>query len=245
MTDIKDQHFLTDLATIRQMVLLADVQKTDSVMDLGAGDGAITKEIPTCKSVIAVENDPALIPALKKIPKATVLEASVLRVPLTADKIISNLPFSAAESWMYHLFRGTFKLAVLLVPSTFLHKLTCGTTTLSLLTLAFFDTKDEGIVEPDALSPEPDTRMRIITLRRKDKPSVPEFFIQQLFLQRDKKVKNALREAYVAWKKATKRQGSEFADSLGLGGVLAKEVPRLTFEDYREILDAIHEKTAQ
>ncbi|HSU72521.1 MAG TPA: rRNA adenine N-6-methyltransferase family protein [Candidatus Binatia bacterium] len=235
MTDINDQHFLTDEKVIRRMVQEARVKPTDIVLDIGAGSGAITRRIPLCKSIIAVEKDTALAAQLKTLPNVTVLEADAMRVPLTANKIISNLPFSILDSITYHLFRTDFEIAVLLVPITFAEKLQAGEIILSLLANAFFTMEVKDEVEP-----VPDTKMCILVVRKKVAESTRDFFIQQLFLQRDKKVKNALRETYVRWKKATKREGEAYASSLGLSDtLLATEVPHLTFDDYETILAAV------
>lgn len=240
MTDINDQHFLTDEKVIRRMVQEARVKPTDIVMDIGAGTGNITIRIPQCKSIIAVEKDPALAAQLRKLPKVTVLEADAMKVPLTANKIISNLPFSILDSITYHLFRTDFEIAVLLVPISFAEKLQAGKIILSLLANAFFTMEQKDEVNPESLSPEPDTKMCILVVRKKLPETTRDFFIQQLFLQRDKKVKNAIRETYVLWKKSTKREGTTYADSLGLSeALLSTGIPHLTFEDYETILAAV------
>jgi 16S rRNA A1518/A1519 N6-dimethyltransferase RsmA/KsgA/DIM1 with predicted DNA glycosylase/AP lyase activity len=240
MTDINDQHFLTDGKVIRRMVQEARIKPTDIVMDIGAGSGAITRRIPACKSIIAVEKDPSLTAQLRTLPNVTVLEADAMRVPLTANKIISNLPFSILESLTYHLFRTDFEIAVLLVPTSFAGKLQDDDTVLAFLANAFFtmETKDE--VAPESLTPAPDTNLCIFVIKKKLPESTHDLFVQQLFLQRDKKVKNALRETYVLWKKSTKREGGAFVDALGLSdALLATEVPRLTLEDYQTIITTV------
>ncbi|MBI4144878.1 hypothetical protein HY493_01575 [Candidatus Woesearchaeota archaeon] len=240
MTDIKDQHFLVDEKVIRRMIQEAHVKPTDIVMDIGAGTGNITRRIPLCRGIIAVESDSTLADQLRAIPTVTVLEADALRIPLNADKLISNIPFSIAESIMYHLFRSNFEIAVLLVPTSFADKLLAGDSILSLLAQSFFVIEKKDDVDPAALKPVPDTTLCILVLRKKLPESTKDFFVRELFLQRDKKVKNALREAYVRWKKSTKREGEAFADSLGLSdALLATEVPHLTKEDYEVIIAAV------
>ncbi len=240
MTDIHDQHFLHKITVIKRMIELADVQPEDIVMDVGAGNGAITKHITRCKSVIAVEKDPSLAARLRNLPyiQITVLEADAMKIPLNADKIISNPPFSLLEAIMYHLFRASFKKAVLLVPVSFIEKLQ-GESILGLLSQAFFTVTLAEEVEAEALEPVPDTKLAILVLDRKQ-PQDKDFFVQQLFLQRDKKVKNALREAYVRWKSATKREGEKFVDDMDLPlMILQKDVPHLTLEDYHAILEKL------
>lgn len=240
MTDINDQHFLVDEKVIRRMVQEARIKPSDIVMDIGAGTGNITRRIPDCKSIIAVEKDPDLAQELRRFPRVTVLEADAMKIPLNAEKIISNPPFSILDAITYHLFRANFEIAVLLVPTTFAEKLRDSEIILSLLANSFFTMEVKDEVEPEALKPVPDTKLCILVLRKKVAETTRDFFIQQMFLQRDKKVKNALRETYVRWKKATKREGDAYASSLGLSPeLLATEVPKLTYEEYNVIIASV------
>ena len=61
------QSFLRDDNIARKIVLSADLQKTDIVLEIGAGHGILTRLIaPEVRQVIAVDIDPAMIAILEK-----------------------------------------------------------------------------------------------------------------------------------------------------------------------------------
>jgi len=61
------QSFLRDDNIARKIVLAADLQKTDIVLEIGAGHGILTRYIaPEVRQVIAVDIDPAMIAILEK-----------------------------------------------------------------------------------------------------------------------------------------------------------------------------------
>jgi len=61
------QSFLRDDNIARKIVLAADLQKTDIVLEIGAGHGILTRLIATeVRQVIAVDIDPAMIAILEK-----------------------------------------------------------------------------------------------------------------------------------------------------------------------------------
>ncbi|MEK6849016.1 MAG: hypothetical protein AABY01_00430, partial [Nanoarchaeota archaeon] len=104
---------------------------------------------------------------------------------------------------------------------------------------AFFTITDEGDVDPASFTPVPHTKPCIMTLAPK-KANATELVIQKLWLQRDKKLKKALRETRVQLQKATKREAETWVDSLKLSpALLLKEIPKLTFADYQMILSTI------
>lgn len=61
------QSFLRDDNVARKIVLAADLQKTDIVLEIGAGHGILTRLLaPEVRQVIAVDIDPAMIAILEK-----------------------------------------------------------------------------------------------------------------------------------------------------------------------------------
>ncbi|MCL5003854.1 MAG: 16S rRNA (adenine(1518)-N(6)/adenine(1519)-N(6))-dimethyltransferase RsmA [Patescibacteria group bacterium] len=62
------QNFLTDAKTVEKLISASNPQKTDVYLEIGAGEGAVTKVLaPRVKKVIAVELDPDLVPNLKRL----------------------------------------------------------------------------------------------------------------------------------------------------------------------------------
>jgi len=61
------QNFLWDSRLIESLVLHSGITKADTVLDLGAGKGSITRELARhCRHVVAVEKDPELVKLLHR-----------------------------------------------------------------------------------------------------------------------------------------------------------------------------------
>lgn len=68
----KGQHFLKNGAVVDAIVAKAGIRSTDTVLEIGPGNGALTlKMLPKCKRVIAVEVDPRMISELHKRVQGT------------------------------------------------------------------------------------------------------------------------------------------------------------------------------
>jgi 16S rRNA (adenine1518-N6/adenine1519-N6)-dimethyltransferase len=115
------QHFLKDYHVIHRIIDRAGFQKTDRVIEVGPGKGALT--IPLAKTVdrvIAVEKDKALVLALaKKISGAKITNISLIHqdilhwnfhegFPSEESKIliIGNLPYNITSPFLGKLLRN-------------------------------------------------------------------------------------------------------------------------------------------
>ena len=99
--DIKNsQNFITNSSLIRQLIKLSNLNATDSVIEIGAGRGSITKELAKlCKKVIAIELDARLAQSLKAAFKASNVEIIqqnflTFKLPQAGFKVFSNIPFN-------------------------------------------------------------------------------------------------------------------------------------------------------
>jgi len=95
------QNFLRDSRLIESLVAHSGITKADTVLDLGAGKGAITRELARhCQHVIAVEKDPELVEQLAQtirgVPNAELIAGDILHVELPACpyKVFANIPYS-------------------------------------------------------------------------------------------------------------------------------------------------------
>lgn len=117
------QNFLTSARTIRRLLNYTTIQPGDSVVEIGAGKGHITRELlKRCGSVYAYEIDPELIaglrssltpnPSLKLIPG----DFLAAKLPLEPYKVFSNIPFCITTPIMKKLIQAHNKpLAMWLV----------------------------------------------------------------------------------------------------------------------------------
>jgi|SRR5690625_1247068 len=101
------QHFLLDHQLIRQIILQADINRNHLVLDIGAGEGALTEPLSKVAGrVIAIEKDPGLVSCLKQMfanePHVTILckDAGTVKMPGKPFRVVSNIPYGLTT----HLF---------------------------------------------------------------------------------------------------------------------------------------------
>lgn len=117
---------MMDPNTARLIAAIADVGPEDRVLEIGAGLGSLTVALAaTGASVLAVEFDRSLVPALSEVvaglPNVEVLAADAM----TADwrkllfghrwKMVSNLPYNIATPLVLDMLRAELPIAVYLV----------------------------------------------------------------------------------------------------------------------------------
>lgn len=105
---LKDQFFLMDETVIKKTVDFADLKKSDTVLEVGAGTGNLTSELAKkAGRVIAFEIDTKFKPFLSKLPKNVEVhyENAWEYIQLHGkwkkkkeyNKVVSNLPYSFVE----------------------------------------------------------------------------------------------------------------------------------------------------
>ncbi len=109
------QHFLNSPAYLRAIVDAAGVQKGDLVLEIGPGEGALTKELlERGATVVAVEKDHRLIPMLqvtfdKQIysKQLELIEADALE--LSAEKLVGSREFKLVANIPYYITGALLK----------------------------------------------------------------------------------------------------------------------------------------
>lgn len=95
------QHFLVDRTALSTMVESADLQPTDTVLEIGPGHGVLTCELlPRVARVMAVEIDADIMPVLRETTRffsdrLEVYQGHILGAPLPEGeyKVVSNVPY--------------------------------------------------------------------------------------------------------------------------------------------------------
>ncbi|MFA6423567.1 MAG: rRNA adenine N-6-methyltransferase family protein [Patescibacteria group bacterium] len=217
----KEQHLLVDKLVISQMV--ESINHNDCVLEIGPGTGNITRALAKKGAfVTAIEVDQSFDRHLSRLRNVEVIYADVIRsgVP-DFSMLVSNLPFHITEPLISLLAEKQFLQAVLLVGGKFVKEATAipGDSDfgkLSLLVQSFFDLTYLREVEKNCFDPPPRVTAALVRIS----PAKPKDFLLQvfreLFEQRDKKFKNALREALVRVKGITKNAAREAIDSMAL-----------------------------
>lgn len=108
------QHFLIDGDVLDAIVEAGAVTPDDTVVEIGAGLGILTKELlKRAKKVITIELDARLLPLLDLYVKETrtphnldVVQGNALQVPMPAVpyKIVANIPYHITSPLLRHAF---------------------------------------------------------------------------------------------------------------------------------------------
>ena len=250
----KDQHFLNNEDDIREIITLLEVSPEDVIFEVGAGIGTITKNIPRCRKVYAVEIEPGAFDILKKEVKHLDYVEPVLGDAMdyihriNFNKIVSSTPFMICEPLMHQLFVRDYEKAVILFPKRFIDRITAKNTKLGLFADALLRINFVREILPESFSPVPKARTVLVTARRREPPSPEEalssqlsfqrYILRELYMQRDKLVKNALRETFVRLLGKSKREAGSIVAEIPLGrGIMCRKVQNLKYENLLSIIE--------
>jgi len=214
---VRGQHFLIDPNIQRKIVEFIDPQKTDTVVEIGAGLGALTEELAVSgATVFAIDSDVRFCAILDKeykphFPNLTVIHNDILKVDLNHLlhgaphlKVVGNLPYYITSSVIFYLvqYRRIVQQAVLMVQKEIANRLLAqpGTKDYGRLTLAvryFADVKRVMNVSSGCFTPKPKVESSVISLEfRKNESNTDETFLLALikgaFAHRRKNVLNSL-----------------------------------------------------
>ena len=224
---------MVDEELCKRIVSYLKIRKDEAVLEIGPGKGALTKYIvkKTSKLVVIELSYKLSTELISKFKTVKVINESITNFKeLNFDKIIGNLPYSVLESLMNSLLVSKFKLAVFTVPSSFMKEGLLG-----LLMPMFFDIEVLEEVKKESFSPPPKIKSKVIRLKHK-KMNDKESLIREIYLQSDKKLENAFREAYCKILKLTKKEAKSKIPKLSF---LNKRVYTLNLEEWRELINAV------
>jgi 16S rRNA (adenine1518-N6/adenine1519-N6)-dimethyltransferase len=230
------QHFLRDDSVLRQIIELSELVDNDQVLEIGAGDGTLTRALLEAGArVSAIELDRDLFGVLRELaeaePRLSLIEGDATKTDNfdfpTPTKIISNLPYQIATLIISEMCGRPdwFPLMVLMVQHEVGKRLAAdpggkdyGTLTLWVGHRYVVDIR--RIVPPGAFDPPPKVDSAVMLMRAREKPLVEVsdeegYFklIRAAFAMRRKTLLNNL-NAYVPpggeapdWKEVLDRAG--------------------------------------
>lgn len=242
----KDQAFMVDPKAIRWILEQACLKKTDTVLEIGAGTGNLTRELAKSGArVIAVERDITLEGELRKnlrgFPSTEIVIGNALKLldsrGIRFNKLVSNIPYAISEPLIQRLIFHDFVLAVLALPKGFAHRLIAAPwekeySRLSFTFQRFFIVQSCLDLQRNSFRPIPKTNSVVIKFVSKPRNSVS----CQMLLRPEMRTKNALMEALCSAKKHTKNQARITIKSLNLSNLLEKRVSELTVEEIKTIV---------
>ena len=201
------QHFLNDRSILARIVALAHIHASETVLEIGAGAGALTSELAkTGAHVVAIEIDHDLISSLCAFmpPNVEIIEGDALVVKWPVDRfhVVGNLPYNVATPLLKRFIeqREHISDVTVMVQKEVAERLSAEPSTreygpLSVLVQYYAVVKYGFTVPPGAFKPKPKVESAVIRLEWiPDVPSAPEFtdFVHRAFASRRKKLINNL-----------------------------------------------------
>ena len=209
------QNFLTDIKTAQREVEYANITKNDLVLEIGPGDGILTKILSQkAKQVIAVEIDEKLANKIRELSlnNVEIISADILDLNLEElpkfNKIVSNIPYQISSPLTFKILEYNFDLAVLIYQKEFAERMVAkpGSKKYSRLSVnVYYKAECEllELVPKEFFNPKPKVDSAMIKIDPRASPpfTVKDedlFFqlINNLFSQRRKKIKNIIKSKY-------------------------------------------------
>lgn len=205
------QNYLIDKNKRDQIINFGNLNKNDTVLEIGTGIGTLTLEIARkAKKVIAIEQDENIYKILTKrledeqIDNVEPINDDALSVDFPKfNKIISNLPYQISSPITFKFLEYDFDLAILMYQKEFAERMNgkVGTKDYSRLSaMLYFKCTVETLtdVSSESFIPKPKIDSTVVKLTPKEnKIDASDFktyskFTKALFQHRNKKIKNAL-----------------------------------------------------
>ncbi len=206
------QNFLVDQQIINQIISTISPQKSDNVIEIGPGKGALTFPlIDHLEHINVIEIDRDLISLLQKKhnKKICIHESDALVFNFNQFKqnirIVGNLPYNISSPLLFHLlnYRDNIIDMTFMLQKEVVDRIVAspgskvyGRT--SVIMQAFFDTELMFVVPKESFDPQPKIESAILYLKTKSEPLVQnskplEEIVKIAFSQRRKTLKNCLK----------------------------------------------------
>jgi 16S rRNA (adenine1518-N6/adenine1519-N6)-dimethyltransferase len=209
------QYFLQDPIALDKIVAAAEVQQTDTVLEIGPGLGSLTRYLAvSAKEVVAVELDPNLLPPLKAVlspyQNVRLIQSDILKISpkdLVAEKdyiVVANIPYYITSAVIRHLLENQPKprRIVLTVQKEVAQRICAEPGDMSLLALSvqvYGQTRIAANIPADAFFPAPKVDSAVLVVDIYPSPLIRKelldtFFklIKAGFSQKRKTLRNSL-----------------------------------------------------
>ena len=188
------QNFLTSRKTIDHLIRIAGIQKSDTILEIGAGKGHITKALSdACEKVISYEIDPRLYKRLKGQLQSNVRlycgDFLKCRLPVEPYRVFANIPFSITTDIVRKLtMADSLPQGMWLIMEKGAAKRFCGLPKDSLMSLLIkprYDMKIVHYFSRGDFHPAPGVDVVMLEFRRRSGSDVPpeQWTCYQKFLQ--------------------------------------------------------------
>jgi len=238
---------MTDIETIKRIVSAAGLQGDETVLEIGAGKGFLTKEIAKNAKVVAIEIDKRFEKELKKNLNGLNVElifGNALKILKRKkfDKIVSNIPYAICEPLLQELIFLEFESAVLVLPKSFVGRLKAKSgdknfSKLSILAREFFEVRPLFEIPRETFHPGPKTESLAVFLKFRDKKSL----FCRVFLRRKMKLKNAIMRGLFDSRDYPKNQARKHIKSLKFNNLLEKKMSEMDTGELKTVWKRLQE----
>jgi 16S rRNA (adenine1518-N6/adenine1519-N6)-dimethyltransferase len=177
------QHWLNDEISLENMLVAADVQRDDAILEIGPGLGSLTRLLTErAAEVTAVEFDTILASNLARhVPAANlrVVQSDILSFDLTTlppdYKVVANIPYYLTSKLVRVLSESTNQplVAALLVQKEVAERLAAKPGELSILGVTaqyYWEISLGPVVAAELFTPAPKVDSQIVVLKRRAQP---------------------------------------------------------------------------
>lgn len=236
---------------IQNMVKYASLDKTDSVLDIGAGLGFLTQSMARkCREVLAVETDANLADLLHDeladVANIKIIHGDLFKTKIPKfNKVVSIPPYYLSSHLLLWLFHHDFDCTVLILQQEFAERLVAsiGSKDYGWLTVvAYYYVESELLdaVPRWMFYPQPEVNSVVVRLRTKKPPpfnikneALFRQITQSLFTRRNRKVRNAVSLLAKNLRVANEEEGNRTIPFLD------KRVRELAPEDLGALINAL------
>lgn len=232
------QHFLINKKILEKEIELAEISKEDKVIEIGAGEGNLTKEIlKKTKNLISFEIDKTLEEKISKELFGIIVFNDATKVSWREhNKIVANIPYYLSERIIRKAIREEVKTLVLIIGENFKKILENSENEIGYFTNLFFHLTIIEKIPKNSFNPPPRVNSWLIKLNRKDEKEEESF---RKICLRNGKIKNALLVEILNLGK-TKREAKEIIKKSNFSNEelesSTKNIKMKTLEKIKEIL---------
>jgi len=241
------QNFLVDRNLLEKIVRTIDPKKSDCILEIGPGEGALTELIfPKVKEMVAIEIDPMLIEHLKNreslkglnIVHGDVLLQDIENLPVkNLVRVIGNIPYNITSPIIFWLIEQLhfWDDAFIMMQKEVAERLSAvvGTKAYGRFTVvvgAYLNMEYCFTIPPDVFIPKPKVDSAIIRFTKKENPLISDEkymrfnkLVSAAFSQRRKMLRNTLK----AW---------NFTDSVKERIDFTRRPESLTIEEFASMV---------
>lgn len=227
------QNFLIDANIARKSLQLGHIEKTDTVVEIGPGLGALTQLLlkKGCR-VFAIEKDAGLFRYLEselKHDRLQLMHEDAMNAPIASCdaeerefKIVANLPYAISTHWLDAVLSGRLPShMVLMLQKEAAERFVASAGTgnygpISIFLKAAYEVESKHSVGPQCFYPQPEVGSALLSLKLKDRPlvfpSTTMEGIRTIFRKRRKQInsilgKEVLGEIFASWLDELKASG--------------------------------------